>query len=141
VLLPREALDLPLTFRARIQSRVWRALRQIPLGENQQLQPGSRRLGEPRADSRCGVGLRPKPRRVPHPLSSRVASDRDLAGYRWGKVRKRALLLRRDRTGRCVEMRTVEKITRPRPRVAALQLADDDSRPLDAHGWAMLNTC
>jgi AraC family transcriptional regulator of adaptative response/methylated-DNA-[protein]-cysteine methyltransferase len=95
VLLPREALDLPLDIQGTaFQSRVWRALRQIPLGETSSYSQVARRLGEPRATRAVASACARNHVALLIPCHRVVASDGDLAGYRWGKARKRALLSR-----------------------------------------------
>ena len=95
MLLPREALDLPLDIQGTaFQSRVWRALRQIPLGETSSYSQVARRLGEPRAARAVASACARNHVALLIPCHRVVASDGDLAGYRWGKARKRALLSR-----------------------------------------------
>ena len=50
VLLPEEALDLPVDIQGTaFQARVWRALRQIPLGDTQSYSAVAKRIGKPSA--------------------------------------------------------------------------------------------
>ena len=95
VLLPREALDLPLDIQGTaFQSRVWRALRQIPLGNTVSYGQLARQLGEARAVRAVASACGRNHVAVLIPCHRVVASDGELAGYRWGIERKRALLRR-----------------------------------------------
>lgn len=95
VLLPREALDLPVDVQGTaFQARVWRALRRIPLGQTRSYGAVAERIGSPKAvravASACGnnkVALLIPCHRV-------IAADGKLAGYRWGVGRKNELLKR-----------------------------------------------
>lgn len=95
VLLPREALDLPVDIQGTaFQSRVWRALRQIPLGETVSYSELAKQLGEPRATRAVASACAKNHVALLIPCHRVVASDGDLAGYRWSVERKRALLRR-----------------------------------------------
>ena len=95
VLLPREALDLPLDIQGTaFQSRVWRALRQIPLGETVSYGSLAAQIGTPtgaRAVASACVNNRIA---MLIPCHRVVGGDGHLAGYRWGVERKAALLQR-----------------------------------------------
>jgi AraC family transcriptional regulator of adaptative response/methylated-DNA-[protein]-cysteine methyltransferase len=100
VLLPGEALDLPVDIQGTaFQSRVWRALRQIPLGETVSYSQVAHRLGEPRATRAVASACARNHVALLIPCHRVVASNGDLAGYRWGIERKRELL-RREGLGR-----------------------------------------
>lgn len=95
VLLPREALDLPLDIQGTaFQSRVWRALRQIPLGETVSYSEIAERLGEPRARRVVASACAGNSIALLIPCHRVIAADGRLAGYRWGVDRKRKLLQR-----------------------------------------------
>jgi AraC family transcriptional regulator of adaptative response/methylated-DNA-[protein]-cysteine methyltransferase len=95
VLLPRAALDLPLDIQGTaFQSRVWRALRQIPLGETVSYGEFARRLGNARATRAVASACARNQIAVLIPCHRVVAADGKLAGYRWGLARKQELLLR-----------------------------------------------
>jgi AraC family transcriptional regulator of adaptative response/methylated-DNA-[protein]-cysteine methyltransferase len=95
VLLPSEALDLPLDIQGTaFQSRVWRALRQIPLGATASYGRIAQQLGEPRAARAVASACAGNRIAVLIPCHRVIGADGRLAGYRWGPERKRALLER-----------------------------------------------
>jgi AraC family transcriptional regulator of adaptative response/methylated-DNA-[protein]-cysteine methyltransferase len=95
VLLPREALDLPIDIQGTaFQSRVWKALRQIPLGDTASYRDVARRLGEPDAARAVAGACAKNHIAVLIPCHRVIASDGRAAGYRWGLERKRGLLKR-----------------------------------------------
>jgi AraC family transcriptional regulator of adaptative response/methylated-DNA-[protein]-cysteine methyltransferase len=95
VLLPREALDLPLDIQGTaFQSRVWKALRQIPLGDTASYGEVAARMGEPAAGRAVAAACAKNHIAVLIPCHRVIAADGRLAGYRWGMERKQALLQR-----------------------------------------------
>jgi AraC family transcriptional regulator, regulatory protein of adaptative response / methylated-DNA-[protein]-cysteine methyltransferase len=95
VLLPSDALDLPLDVQGTaFQSRVWQALRQIPLGETVSYSEVAKRIGEPRATRAVAAACARNDVALLIPCHRVVAADGQLAGYRWGLERKRELLSR-----------------------------------------------
>lgn len=95
VLLPREALELPMDIQGTaFQSRVWRALRDIPLGQTESYSDVARRLGEPKAVRAVASACARNQVALLIPCHRVVASAGGIAGYRWGLGRKRALLNR-----------------------------------------------
>src|SRR5215472_2220514 len=101
VLLPREALDLPIIIQGTaFQSRVWRALRDIPLGKTTTYGEVARRLGETNAVRAVASACARNHVAVLIPCHRVVASDGSPGGYRWGLGRKRNLLRRE---ARCTE--------------------------------------
>lgn len=95
VLLPREALDLPLDIQGTaFQSRVWKALRKIPLGDTANYKQVAQRIGEPAATRAVASACARNKIAVLIPCHRVIASDGSLAGYRWGMERKRELLQR-----------------------------------------------
>ncbi len=95
VLLPREALDLPVDIQGTaFQSRVWKALRQIPLGETVSYGDVAKRIGEPTATRAVAAACANNKIAVLIPCHRVIATDGRLAGYRWGVERKRELLQR-----------------------------------------------
>lgn len=95
VLLPREALDLPMDIQGTaFQSRVWKALRQIPLGGTASYGDVAERLGEPAATRAVASACARNRIAVLIPCHRVIAADGRLAGYRWGVERKRQLLER-----------------------------------------------
>jgi AraC family transcriptional regulator of adaptative response/methylated-DNA-[protein]-cysteine methyltransferase len=95
VLLPREALDLPVDIQGTaFQSRVWKALRQIPLGDTVSYSDVAQRLGEPAAVRAVASACAKNQIAVLIPCHRVIKADGRLAGYRWGTQRKRELLKR-----------------------------------------------
>jgi AraC family transcriptional regulator of adaptative response/methylated-DNA-[protein]-cysteine methyltransferase len=95
VLLPREALDLPVDIQGTaFQSRVWKALRQIPLGDTASYSEVAKRIGEPAATRAVAAACAKNQIAVLIPCHRVIARDGRLAGYRWGMERKRELLSR-----------------------------------------------
>ncbi len=92
VLLPREALDLPVDIQGTaFQSRVWKALRQIPLGDTVSYSDVAKRIGEPSATRAVASACAKNKIAVLIPCHRVIATDGGLAGYRWGMERKREL--------------------------------------------------
>jgi AraC family transcriptional regulator, regulatory protein of adaptative response / methylated-DNA-[protein]-cysteine methyltransferase len=98
VLLPREALDLPLDIQGTaFQSRVWRALRDIPLGQTATYGEVARRLGEPTAARAVASACARNHVALLIPCHRVLTSEGGPGGYRWGVRRKRDLLRREAR--------------------------------------------
>jgi AraC family transcriptional regulator of adaptative response/methylated-DNA-[protein]-cysteine methyltransferase len=86
-------LELPLDIRGTaFQRRVWQALRKIPPGTTTTYADVARALGAPRATRAVAAACAANPLAVVVPCHRVVRRDGDLAGYRWGLARKRALL-------------------------------------------------
>ena len=95
VLLPEEALDLPLDIQGTaFQSRVWRVLRDIPLGKTETYGEVARRLGEPQAVRAVASACARNHVALLIPCHRVVAADGNPGGYRWGLRRKKNLLRR-----------------------------------------------
>jgi AraC family transcriptional regulator of adaptative response/methylated-DNA-[protein]-cysteine methyltransferase len=95
VLLPREALDLPVDIQGTaFQSRVWKALRQIPLGDTVSYGDVAKQMGQPTATRAVASACAKNQIAVLIPCHRVIATDGRLAGYRWGMERKRELLKR-----------------------------------------------
>ena len=95
---PQIGLDLPLDVRgSAFEERVWRALREIPLGKTASYSEIARRLGEPGAARAVARACAANKVAVAIPCHRVVRSDGGLSGYRWGVERKRALLEREKR--------------------------------------------
>lgn len=82
------------------QERVWAALRRIPAGETRTYTELARDIAAPSAVRAVASACAANVLAVVVPCHRVVRSDGELAGYRWGRERKRALLAR-------------EKIARP----------------------------
>ncbi len=86
---------LPLDVRGTaFQQRVWQALRSIPAGSTSNYSEIAQRLGSPRGARAVAKACADNPLAIVVPCHRVVRSDGDLAGYRWGSDRKRALLAR-----------------------------------------------
>lgn len=92
---PSQGLDLPLDVRGTaFQERVWQALRAIPPGVTLSYSELARRIGQPKAIRAVASACASNRIAVAVPCHRVVRNDGDLAGYRWGVERKRALLSR-----------------------------------------------
>ena len=92
---PTRGLDLPLDVRGTaFQQRVWQALRAVPPGTTASYSEIARRIGAPAAVRAVAHAVASNPLAVAIPCHRIVRSDGQLAGYRWGIERKRALLER-----------------------------------------------
>ena len=92
---PRIGLDLPLDVRGTaFQHRVWQALRTIPAGTTATYSEIADRIGAPGAARAVAHACATNPVPVAIPCHRIVRKNGDLAGYRWGIERKRALLAR-----------------------------------------------
>jgi AraC family transcriptional regulator of adaptative response/methylated-DNA-[protein]-cysteine methyltransferase len=90
---PRRALELPLDLRGTaFQQRVWRALRQIPLGETRTYGEVAASIGDPRAVRAVARSCATNPVPLAVPCHRVIGKGGALTGYRWGVPRKRALL-------------------------------------------------
>lgn len=90
---PGLGLDLPLDVRGTaFQQRVWRALREVPVGETLSYTELARRIGSPKAVRAVAQACAGNMLAVAIPCHRVVRSDGGLSGYRWGVERKRALL-------------------------------------------------
>ena len=102
VLLPREALDLPVDIQGTaFQSRVWRALRDIPLGKTETYGAVARRLGEPKSVRAVASACARNHVALLIPCHRVVTSDGRPGGSRWGMRRKKSLLQREARASEC----------------------------------------
>jgi AraC family transcriptional regulator, regulatory protein of adaptative response / methylated-DNA-[protein]-cysteine methyltransferase len=92
---PRRGLGLPLDVRGTaFQQRVWRALREIPIGSTWSYADIARRIGAPTAVRAVAQACASNPVAVAIPCHRVVRRDGSLSGYRWGVERKRQLLER-----------------------------------------------
>lgn len=90
---PSTALDLPLDIRGTaFQQRVWKILRQLPVGSTVTYKQIAHELGLPRAVRAVAQACAANALAVAIPCHRVVRSDGNLAGYRWGIDRKRTLL-------------------------------------------------
>jgi AraC family transcriptional regulator of adaptative response/methylated-DNA-[protein]-cysteine methyltransferase len=85
-------LDVPLDVAGtEFQRRVWQELRAIPYGATRTYQQIAEAIGQPTAARAVGRACAANPASIVIPCHRMVRSDGDLAGYRWGTERKRAL--------------------------------------------------
>jgi len=86
-------LDLPTDLQATaFQRRVWEELRKIPYGATKTYTEVARAIGRPAAVRAVARACATNPVSVVVPCHRVVRQDGNLAGYRWGVDRKRALL-------------------------------------------------
>jgi AraC family transcriptional regulator of adaptative response/methylated-DNA-[protein]-cysteine methyltransferase len=92
---PDCGLDLPLDIRGSVfQHRVWQALREIPPGATATYAEIAKRIGAPRAVRAVARACATNAHAIAIPCHRVVRTDGSLSGYRWGVVRKAALLKR-----------------------------------------------
>lgn len=92
---------LPLDIRGTLfQQRVWAALRAIPHGTTLSYAELAHRIGRPGAARAVAAACAANAHAVAIPCHRIVRGDGQLAGYRWGIARKRALLARERDDGR-----------------------------------------
>jgi AraC family transcriptional regulator of adaptative response/methylated-DNA-[protein]-cysteine methyltransferase len=92
---PRIGLDLPLDIRGTaFQQRVWRALREIPVGTTASYADIAARIGARKAARAVARACAANELAVAIPCHRVVRHDGRLSGYRWGVERKRALVER-----------------------------------------------
>ena len=90
-----DAVELPLDLRATsFQWQVWRALQRIPEGATRSYQAIATELGRPTAARAVARACASNRIAVLIPCHRVVRGDGELGGYRWGIVRKAALLAR-----------------------------------------------
>lgn len=90
---PGIGLDLPLDVRGTaFQQRVWKALREIPVGATVSYAEIARRIGSPNAVRAVAGACAANNLAVAIPCHRVVRNDGALSGYAWGVDRKRALL-------------------------------------------------
>jgi AraC family transcriptional regulator, regulatory protein of adaptative response / methylated-DNA-[protein]-cysteine methyltransferase len=90
---PEIGLDLPLDVRGTaFQQRVWRALREIPIGQTASYAEIARRIGSPKAVRAVAGACAENKLAVAIPCHRVVRMDGSLSGYAWGVERKRILL-------------------------------------------------
>lgn len=94
-------LDLPTDVQATaFQRRVWEELRKIPYGATKTYTEVARAIGRPAAIRAVARACATNPVSVVVPCHRVVRQDGDLAGYRWGIGRKRALLEKEGKAAR-----------------------------------------
>lgn len=92
---PAQGLDLPLDVQGTaFQQKVWQALQKIPAGTTATYTEIAKRIGHPKAVRAVAAACAGNAVAVAIPCHRVVRTNGDLAGYRWGIARKRALLSR-----------------------------------------------
>ncbi|TPN40178.1 bifunctional DNA-binding transcriptional regulator/O6-methylguanine-DNA methyltransferase Ada [Mesorhizobium sp. B2-3-3] len=92
---PRLGLHLPLDVRGTaFQQRVWRALRDIPVGGTVSYAEMAQRIGAPKATRAIAAACAANAHAMAIPCHRVIRKDGALSGYAWGAERKRALLER-----------------------------------------------
>lgn len=92
---PARGLDLPLDPGGTdFQQRVWRALREIPLGKTLSYAEVARRIDAPKSYRAVAQACGANRIALAIPCHRVVREDGGISGYRWGVSRKRALLKR-----------------------------------------------
>ncbi len=87
------ASDIPLDLAGTaFQQRVWKALREIPVGEKRSYREVAAAIGRPRAVRAVARACGTNRLAVVVPCHRVVREDGSLAGYKWGVARKRRLL-------------------------------------------------
>ena len=90
---PAVGLDLPLDVRGTaFQQRVWRALRQIPLGQTVSYADVAEQIGSPKAVRAVASACAANKIAVAIPCHRVVRRDGSLSGYAWGVERRQRLL-------------------------------------------------
>jgi len=93
--MPRVDPGLPLDIRGTaFQQKVWRALREIPIGSTASYADIARRIGAPNAVRAVAGACAANSIAVAIPCHRVVRQNGSLSGYRWGVERKRLLLQR-----------------------------------------------
>jgi len=96
---PRTQFNLPLDVRGTaFQLRVWQALREIPTGSTASYSDIAKRIGAPKAVRAVAQACASNHIAVAIPCHRVLRNDGAASGYRWGAVRKSALLKREEAT-------------------------------------------
>jgi AraC family transcriptional regulator of adaptative response/methylated-DNA-[protein]-cysteine methyltransferase len=92
---PAQAAELPLDIRGtEFQMRVWGALQNVPAGSTVSYASLAEQIGAPNAVHAVAQACAANPLAVAIPCHRAMQDNGELAGYRWGVERKRALLER-----------------------------------------------
>jgi AraC family transcriptional regulator, regulatory protein of adaptative response / methylated-DNA-[protein]-cysteine methyltransferase len=97
---PGEPAELPLDVRGtEFQMSVWEALQNVPAGKTISYKSLAKQIGAPHAHDAVAHACAANPLAVAIPCHRAVQDDRNLADWRWGVERKRALLEREAAAG------------------------------------------
>lgn len=92
---PEQAAELPLDIRGtEFQMRVWDALQNVPAGTTVSYASLAEQIGAPNEVRAVAQACAANPLAVAIPCHRAVQANGEMAGYRWGVERKRALLER-----------------------------------------------
>jgi AraC family transcriptional regulator, regulatory protein of adaptative response / methylated-DNA-[protein]-cysteine methyltransferase len=92
---PSGLSDLPLDVQGTIfQQRIWKALRNIPVGETRSYSEIAKKIGQPKAIRAVATACAGNAIAMLVPCHRVIRADGALSGYRWGVERKAALLAR-----------------------------------------------
>ena len=92
---PAIGLSLPLDIRGTaFQQRVWRALKEIPVGETVCYADIARRIGAPKSVRAVASAIAANNVAVAIPCHRVIRNDGSISGYAWGVARKRELIRR-----------------------------------------------
>jgi AraC family transcriptional regulator of adaptative response/methylated-DNA-[protein]-cysteine methyltransferase len=87
------SVDIPLDIRhTAFQAKVWRALRNIRLGETRSYSDVAKMVGDPKAVRAVARACAANPAALLIPCHRVVRRNGELSGYRWGAERKKKLL-------------------------------------------------
>jgi len=92
---PRQTIDarIPLDIRGtEFQQRVWKALREIPVGRRRSYAEVAKAIGQPNSSRAVARACATNRLAVIVPCHRVVRGDGELAGYKWGAERKKRLL-------------------------------------------------
>ena len=109
------AIDSLLTVAAGtpFQTRVWNALREIPVGRTVSYADLARRIGQPAAVRAVGLANGANPISIVVPCHRVIGADGSLTGYGGGLDRKRWLLNHEKQAGKCTEGSVVSALALP----------------------------
>jgi AraC family transcriptional regulator of adaptative response/methylated-DNA-[protein]-cysteine methyltransferase len=97
---PRTTMSLPLDARGtEFQKKVWRELGRIPVGKSASYAELASALGSPKAARAVASACAAIPLAVLIPCHRVIRRDGGISGYRWGVMRKSALLVREQQDG------------------------------------------
>jgi AraC family transcriptional regulator of adaptative response/methylated-DNA-[protein]-cysteine methyltransferase len=93
-------MELPLDLQATaFQRRVWQELQQIPRGSTRTYSQVAKAMGNPRAVRAVARACATNPVSIVVPCHRVIREDGNLAGYRWGLLRKQQLLAQEQTAG------------------------------------------
>jgi AraC family transcriptional regulator of adaptative response/methylated-DNA-[protein]-cysteine methyltransferase len=101
---PEQPAQLPLDIRGtEFQMKVWDALQTVPPGTTVSYASLAEQIGAPHAAHAVAQACAANPLAVAIPCHRAVQADGEVAGYRWGVERKKALLKREAMNAACPE--------------------------------------